>query len=89
MGYAAGEVCGDRSTPKLRYAAEVGGRNGIGKNGKPHGKATAVGTRNYDIFTRKGGTQLQKPYMKDSATFPRYLQEIEPLCVEEHGWSNK
>ena len=35
MGYAAGEVCGDRSMPKLRYAAEVGGRNGIGKNGIP------------------------------------------------------
>ena len=55
MGYAAGEVCGDRSTPKLRYAAEVGGRNGIGQNGESYGKATAVGTRNYIIFTYKGG----------------------------------
>ena len=50
MGYAAGDVCGDRSTPKLRYAAEVGGRNGIGKNGKLYGKATAVGTRNHSIY---------------------------------------
>ena len=54
MGYAAGEVCGDRSTPKLRYAAEVGGRKGIGKNGKPYGKAAAVGIRNdFYIHTQR------------------------------------